>query len=323
MSDGKKHPNRIPFEEIESIRSWHLPSLGSAAKVVPTAQREASKRQQQQDVIIEDVAASQVKPLTASELQQMAEQAEKEGRDHGYKEGYAQGLEDGRQKGLQTGESKAYAEHGAQLREQIASLHQIADALMFPLETQNQALESLLVDMAIQIARHLIGQAVTADPQIIFRMVERAMDSLPVGTENIQISLHPDDVLLLQNHLPAEAAHWHLQADSRLQRGGCRVASQRSLVDYSIAHRIEQFLEQVKEEGEEATPVMTADYRPPQRVETPAAILPQGELETGFPQPTDATVAEMPAAATDSVSEPLSRSDSGSPEDATQRETPE
>lgn len=263
MSDSKKHPNRIPFEEIDSIRSWRLPSLGSGSKVVPTAQREAAKRQQERDVIIEDVAASQVKPPTASELQQMAEQAEKEGREHGYKEGYAQGLLEGRQKGLTSGEAKAWAEHGPQLQEQIARLRQIADALMFPLDTQNQALESLLVDMSIQIAQHLVGQAITADPQLLFRIVERAIDSLPVGGQNIQVSLHPDDVTLLQQHLPAEAAHWHLQPDSRLQRGGCKVASQRSLVDYTIAHRIEQYLEQVEEEGEESTPVAGADHRPP------------------------------------------------------------
>ncbi len=330
MSDSKKHPNRIPFEDIESIKSWRLPSLGNEAKVVPTAQREASKRQQQRNEIIEDVPVGQVKPLTASELQKMTEQAEKEGRDHGYKEGYAEGLQEGHQKGLHAGESKAYEEHSSKLREQIAHLRQIADALMYPLETQNQALESLLVDMSIQIARHLVGQAVTTDPQIIFRMVERATDSLPVGAENIQVYLHPEDVRLVQNHLHAEAARWHLQPDSRLQRGGCRVASQRSLVDYSITHRIEQYLEQVKEEGEESTPSVTADHRPPpEQADIQAATLSKGIADDTALHGT-AGLTEMDASTdVDSVSDSESTTDStfdvkpGITEDAVHRENPE
>lgn len=263
MSDPNKPVNRIPFETLGKVTAWHLPSLDDA-KTVPTAQREAARRQKPGETV-EEVAQAPVKPMTADDLQKIAAQAEQEGREHGYQQGYERGHHEGRRLGLETGQKKAYEEHSSLLQEQTARFKAICDALMDPLASQDQQLENTLVEMSIQIARHLINQAIDKDPAIIFNAVERAVESLPVGTENIQVFLHPDDLTLIHEHFPPAQVHWSLRDDGRLQRGGCKLVSQRSLVDYSIEHRLEQYLEQVREQGEpdQDDMVRVDDYRTP------------------------------------------------------------
>ncbi len=262
MSDPNKPVNRIPFETLGTVTTWRLPSLDEA-RTVPTAQREAARRQKPGEAV-EEAPQVPLKPMTADDLQKIAAQAEQEGREHGYQQGYERGHQEGRRLGLETGQKKAYEENSSLLQEQTARFKAICDALMDPLASQDQQLENTLVEMAIEIARHLINQAIDQDPGIIFSVVEKAVESLPVGTENIQVALHPDDLKLIQAHFPPEQIHWSLREDSRLQRGGCKLVSQRSLVDYSIEHRLQQYLEQVREQGEpepgDVDPV--ADYRP-------------------------------------------------------------
>lgn len=171
MSDPNKPVNRIPFETIGAVTAWRLPSLDDA-RTIPTAQREAAQRKKPGETV-EDIPHAPVKPLTADDLQKIAAQAEQEGREHGYQQGYERGHQEGRRLGLETGQKKAYEEHSGLLQEQAARFKAICDALMEPLASQDQLLENTLVEMSIQIARHLINQAINQDPAIIFNVVEK------------------------------------------------------------------------------------------------------------------------------------------------------
>lgn len=294
MTDNKL-VNRIPFEEIATAKVWSLPSLNSG-KVVPSVKkpspRDENKARDEKKggtEIIEEVASPVIKPFTAEQLQQITAAAEEDGRERGYKEGLQKGLAEGEKKGLQIGEQKAYNETKTALDDQTQRFRQIADALLNPLATQDSRLENIVLDMAVHLAKHLLNRELTEDPSSLFHLVERAVGSLPAGAKNIRIYLHPDDVELAHEAFAQLGRNWTFFADAKMSRGGCRLETDHSLVDYSVEQRLRQMLEQANflgdlEAGEE---IPVADY-------TPEEVLPVIETDPII-------AADHPVTATDPV----------------------
>lgn len=263
MADNKL-VNRIPFEQIDQAKTWTLPSLG-AGKVVPSVKKQGGRDDQNTSVeIIEEVPNAPLKPLTAEQLQQIAAQAEAEGRERGYQEGLQKGYAEGEKKGLQKGEQKAYSEIKTALEDQKLRFQTLADALLDPMKTQDTALENLVLDMAVHLAKHLLGRELTEDPSSLFHLVERAVGSLPAGAKNIRIYLHPDDVELAHEAFAHMGRNWNFYPDTHLSRGGCRLETDQSLVDYSVEQRLRVMLEQASFLGDlDATEVIPiAHYEP-------------------------------------------------------------
>ena len=270
MTDNK-FVNRIPFEEIDSAKVWSLPALNNG-KVVPSVKKPGSREdtkgrddKKAGTEIIEDVPALKIKPLTAEQLQQIATQAEEEGRERGYQEGLQKGYAEGEKKGLVKGEQKAYSDLKATLDDQKNRFQQIADALLDPLATQDSRLENIVLDMAVRLAKHLLNRELTEDPSSLFHLVERAIGTLPAGAKNIRIFLHPDDVELAHEAFAHLGRNWMFYADPKMSRGGVRLETEQSLVDYSVEQRLRLMLEQANflgdlDSGEE---IPVADYTPP------------------------------------------------------------
>lgn len=276
MSDTPKLSNRIPFEEIQEFTSWNIPSVGQQHKVVPSAQREAQKAQgfrvkgsskpnpkAESQTSVEDVEEA-VQPMTAEQLQQIADTAEREGREQGYAEGYKKGFSEGEKKGVKLGEKKGYQETKTEMLEQTARFKNIADELLAPLELQNSALENLVVEMAMQFAKRLINKELSEDPRSLFSLVEKAVGSLPAGANNIRVFLCEDDIELVHEAFENSGRNWQFYVDSKLSRGGCRVESDQSLVDYSIEKRMQALLDEASLSSElsEEDLMLAEDYSP-------------------------------------------------------------
>jgi flagellar assembly protein FliH len=264
MTDNKFN-NRIPFEQIDKAKAWTLPSL-SSGKVVSSVKKQNGRDDKNiGKEIIEEVAPAKIKPLTAEQLQQIAAQAEQEGRERGYQEGLQKGYAEGEKKGLQKGEQKAYSEIKTALDDQKHRFQSIADALLDPMKTQDASLENTILDMAVHLAKHLLNRELTEDPSGLFHLVERAVGSLPAGAKNIRIYLHPDDVELAHEAFAHLGRNWNFYPDTHLSRGGCRVETDQSLVNYSVEQRLRVMLEQANFLGDlddgEAFPI--AHYEPP------------------------------------------------------------
>lgn len=290
MTDNK-FVNRIPFEEIETAKVWSLPALNNG-KVVPSVKKPGGSREENKGrddkksgtEIIEEVPAAKIKPLTAEQLQQIATQAEEEGRERGYQEGVQKGYAEGEKKGLMKGEQKAYSEIKAGLEEQKKRFQQIADALLDPLATQDNRLENIVLDMAVHLAKHLLNRELTDDPSSLFHLVERAIGTLPAGAKNIRIFLHPDDVELAHEAFAHLGRNWTFYADAKMSRGGVRLETDQSLVDYSVEQRLRLMLEQANFLGDldngEESPV--ADYTPPPAPVAEPSRSPPEEIEAPF-----------------------------------------
>jgi flagellar assembly protein FliH len=111
--------------------------------------------------------------------------------------------------------------------------------LLEPIAAQQDEIEQALTQLALDIARAVLDRTPALAASELLPVVRRAVRELPVGARNISVLLHPRQVELL--HDSAEwPATWQLQADSRIDLGGCKVVTEQSLVDYSIELRFRQ-----------------------------------------------------------------------------------
>lgn len=193
------------------IQRWELPHVGSRLPVAAPA----------------NVASGP----TLRELEDIEQQAREEG--------YAAGLAEGRD------------EAQNQLRMQVAQLDALIAAAVQPLQQLDDQSELALAQLAIQIARRVIGRELALDPALVVQTVRQAAPLLPAAQRELRVHLHPDDVLLMRE-LGAPEGHWQLLADPALSRGDCRMESVRSQLDARVETRLAAVIEAVL--GEQAPP---------------------------------------------------------------------
>lgn len=248
-----KSGNRIPFEEIENLKTWSLPALGDG-HIVPSVKKQDQHNKQNEN--IEDLGQVPVSPMTAQQLEKITEEAEKEAKAQGFKEG----KEEGEKQGLALGEQRAYEETKALLEEKVQSFQGMAEGLFDPLNMQDERIENWVINMAVQFTEHLIQRELTQDPSTLFTLVEKVVSALPVGAEHIRVYVNEADRALLMETF--KESSWDFHADSKMSRGGCRVETDHSVADYSIETRIRCLLESAEFQEEKEDLPQPPDYQP-------------------------------------------------------------
>lgn len=266
MSNDKTLAGRIPFEEIETFESWSLPSLGEGSRVVPSVKKDPNKHKRDEPVeeTVEELSDHQPAPLTAQRLQEITETAEKEAREFGFAQGYEEGMKQGEKKGTELGEQKAYRETREKLEQKTATFAELAEALFQPVTNHQAELENTLITMAVELAKHFIHTELSVNPALIFPTVEQAVSSLPAGQKNIQVFVSPEDLPQVQEEFAERMPDWRFIADSKMTRGGCRVESSASSVDFSFEKRLMDWrnANQGAELGPDEPTAPITDFRP-------------------------------------------------------------
>lgn len=296
MADSSP-PGRIPFEAISDAKSWALPMVdGKVANKEEQSKRksqalkrkseQAQRKTQPEPVESQDVELSEepaVKPLTARELEEITQAAEQDGFEKGYNEGVEQGKAEGRKsgfsEGLKAGTEQAESEHGQWLKEQGTYLAAICENLLEPAKAQQEALADVVFDLAVGLAKELLAAELRADPAKIVPIIDQAIAALPAAEKNISLSLHPDDLEAYQRFAPFPSCADRANADASLERGSCRVKSEHSYVDYSVAARILEFkaaLADAPESEPEPVPVIGRPKKVAQEVMAEARADDQG-----------------------------------------------
>jgi flagellar assembly protein FliH len=144
----------------------------------------------------------------------------------------AQGLEEGRAAARQ------------ELAVQAGQLQSVIAQLLEPIAAQQEEIEQALTQLALDIARAVLDRTPVFSAAEILPLARRAVRELPAGARNISVLLHPQQVELLRESTEWPAA-WKLQADSRVDLGGCKVVTEQSLVDYSVELRFRQIAAQL------------------------------------------------------------------------------
>jgi flagellar assembly protein FliH len=183
-------------------------------------------------------------PEFQQELEQLRETARAEGFSAGKEQGYRQGLNQGKTEIQLIGDR----------------LNGLLNNLMVPIHNQDEALESALLNMVVSIARQVVTEEAVRSPENLRETIQSAIEALPRGADNIQIFLNPDDKKLLGALGDLPDSYQNIQTDAGLERGGCRVETHESTVDYGLNYRFRQAIAQQvhKQYSDEELAVLSA-----------------------------------------------------------------
>jgi flagellar assembly protein FliH len=185
----------IRSEEVVECEAWPVPEVGVGAD-----------------------AGSQ--PMTARELEELHEQARKEG----FEQGLLQGRESGR------------AEFAQQLQLLEAAMRMLAK----PFEDLDDSVEQQLAQLAMLVARQLVRRELKTAPGQVVGVVREALAALPVSARDVRLALHPEDLAMIREVLSLQESEHaiRLVEDPVQSRGGCRVLTDSSQIDATVEARL-------------------------------------------------------------------------------------
>ncbi len=163
------------------------------------------------------------------------------------KEGYAEGFEQGKRDGFAAGKAEGQAKGQAAAKERVQRFDRLMRGLARPFDELDHQVEEELADLAIAMTRQLIRRGIKEDPGQVMAAVREAMNVLPASSREITLRVHPDDAVVIREHLFKEDAvlSWNLIDDPGISRGGCKVTTETSSVDATIESRLNAVISQV------------------------------------------------------------------------------
>ncbi|SIQ50021.1 flagellar assembly protein FliH [Shewanella morhuae] len=252
-SDNKLSKKIVSDSDIE-FSHWALPDVTEAEDDSISNVFGRSNHQQPKPTTVESVA-----PPTMAEIESIRAQAEEEGFTEGQQRGYEQGLEKGRLQGLEQGHTEGLAQGHEQGLEsglaQAKTLLSRFEALLTQFETPLQLLdgdiELSLMTLSMTLAKSVIGHELKTHPEQILSALRLGIESLPIKDQPVTIRLHPDDAVLVEQlYTSAQLTRskWELEIDPSLSLGDCVLSSHRSLVDLTLASRIDAVFEPLRDQ---------------------------------------------------------------------------
>lgn len=161
---------------------------------------------------------------TLQEIQQIQEDAEKDGFERGHADGHAQGQ--------------------AEVRRLIAQIEGIVDNFSRPLVRLENEVVAALGELAVRIAGTLVGRAYEADPELLAQLVGEAVEAVGGANREVEVRLHPDDITALAPLLSL-GAQQRLSPDLTLGRGDVRVHAETVRIDGTLDARLRGALDAV------------------------------------------------------------------------------
>lgn len=149
------------------------------------------------------------------------------------KEAYDEAFERGRRDGLEAGQGE--------IRRRVERLDDLLRALGEPFDRLDGTIEKQLVELAMLVAKQLVRRELRQDPGHVVGVVRDAMRLLPVAARDVEVCLHPDDAALVRESLPEVEGQraWTIVEDPLIERGGCKVTTDRSQIDARTDSRLQ------------------------------------------------------------------------------------
>lgn len=146
-------------------------------------------------------------------------------------EGYAAGLEEGRRTGL--------AETENALKEALLPLQRIAETFSEALITADEAIAQDTLDLALDLAKAMLKNALSVQPELILPIVKEAIHYLPSLKQPAILTLHPADAAIVSEKIGEDLTKsgWRVNCDMQIERGGCRVETASNQIDATATTR--------------------------------------------------------------------------------------
>jgi flagellar assembly protein FliH len=158
--------------------------------------------------------------MTARELEEIHNQARREG--------FEQGLKQGREAGSQ------------EFMQRFQLLDDAMQRLARPFEQLDESVEQQLVQLAMLVARQLVRRELKTDPAQVVAVVREALAALPVGARDVRLALNPEDAAMIREVLLLQEGDHAIRVieDPVQSRGGCRVLTETSQIDATVESRL-------------------------------------------------------------------------------------
>lgn len=180
--------------------------------------------------------AASIIETAEKEAQQIIKNAQDKLKDK-LKEAHALGFEQGYKDGLAKADKEAEKlyENINDLMHQVNQIH----------EDIAQEAEEQLTKLAVSIAEKIVTTQLDIKPAVIVDMTKKALQSYRQA-EQITIYVHPDDENILKQHkgelieMLGENSRLYILGDANLNRGDCRIESEKGFIDASIKTQLEK-----------------------------------------------------------------------------------
>lgn len=173
------------------------------------------------------------------ELEQMQTQVRNEAQGLGYAEGHQKGFNEGQKAGYDTGFQQGLAEAQQQQAPLQARMQQLVSEFNHTLEALDSVIAARLMQLALEAARQVIGQAPHVDGTALLRQIQGMIQQEPMFSGKPTLRVHPDDLHRVEQTLGATLSlhGWRLMADTTIHPGGCKVSAEDGDLDASLATR--------------------------------------------------------------------------------------
>jgi flagellar assembly protein FliH len=114
--------------------------------------------------------------------------------------------------------------------------------------------EKELVDLALAVARKIVGREVAVNPEAVAGMLRDALSRIE-HAGSLSIRMHPDDLQRLADVQPrlleglADPARVRFEADPAISAGGCFIESEAGDIDARLEHRFRVLEDAFRAEG--------------------------------------------------------------------------
>ncbi len=263
----ERHPfdgvGRVSSADLSaiSVNAWLPPSIDKAGHLVAAAPRE-ERRPVENKTPEEQVDAGYQEGLTQGRIEGIA---------LGKKEGLQLGQEEGLAKGLQEGMQRAQKEVDAK----IAAMDELMTHLTHAMNEQDYMLEQALLNVVTAIARTVVGRELEIDSSHILNVVRQALGALPPSRDNVKIFVNPADVNVLEEAKERAGENWRTLPDEAVSKGGCRVETDQSLVEFTVERRFETMIEQLLDKQLQGEPEQALELAPEPVVKPVSAAKPE------------------------------------------------
>lgn len=224
-SFGDERPSVVAQREAEE----HARAIEQAR--IDAEQRMLEEFEVQQELA--DIGPPPPPPIelpTVEELEAIREEA----RQSGYDEGHAAGHADGRKEALDIGKKAT--------DEALEQVRILADNFSTALRDADQLIAGDVLELALQLAKGMLKNALPAKPELIIPIVRDAIEYLPVLQQPALLVLHPDDAQVVKAGLGEQLSKggWRVVEDPSVGRGGCKVDTASNQIDATAAARWER-----------------------------------------------------------------------------------
>jgi flagellar assembly protein FliH len=174
-------------------------------------------------------------PLIAKLAQELVDSKEK-AKEEGFLSGFEEGKRVGHQDGLVQGQQ--------QIQVTIEHLSEIAFNLQKLYAFSRDHIAQEVLELSIALAKSITLRSIEKQPDIIFDVVDKALEQIPILQLPAKLLLNPLDAELIEANQgrSLKDSGWKIVHDASISRGGCRLETGSNDVDATVEKRIEKLM---------------------------------------------------------------------------------